>query len=411
MQKQMHICKVSVVAMLSVWCLMGSGASHAEDFDRNPVAGHRGLASSPPAQTLDTIYNFRNGAYDDSYDGNYPMGGLIADAQGALYGTTYEGGFGYGAVFKLTALDTGRTAWTETTLYRFSGGGNNVYDGAYPMGGLIIDSQGALYGTTYESGDSNYGTVFRLTPPRTGPDWTLTVLHSFSGIDGAYPEAGLIADKHGVLYGTTYEGGDNNYGAVFKLTPPAPNGTAWTETVLYSFCSQDYCHDGSYPVASLILDGESVLYGTTEYGGSTEFNASNRGVVFKLTRTATAWTESVIHIFLDGPDGAYPTAGLIIQPGALYGTTSYGGDVGAYGGNLGTVFKLTPPTFDGGPWAETVLPFGDSSSSGYFPMAGLIAYEGALYGTTVYGGSGDCEPSNVLHDHCGTVFKLNLSPP
>ena len=244
-------------------------------------------------------------------------------------------------------------------LYTFTGG----TDGGNPFAGLITDKEGALYGTTGSGGSgcpyaaSRCGTVFKLTPPaKDQSNWTETVLYSFSGSDGAYPQTNLIADKQGVLYGTTNGDGTGiliNKGTVFKLTPPASGQTAWTHTVLYSFCSLSNCSDGAGPAAGLIADKQGVLYGTTVSGGvgvgvGGSSCSSGCGTVFKLTPPAsgrTAWTHTVLYSF-SGTDGVTPLAGLIAdKQGAIYGTTVSGG-VGCPQtpiGCGGTVFKLTPP--------------------------------------------------------------------
>jgi uncharacterized repeat protein (TIGR03803 family) len=188
-------------------------------------------------------------------------------------------------------------------------------DGGAPSAGLIADEHGALYSTTRSGGISNNGTVFKLTPPPKGQTgWTETVLYSFcsqpSCSDGAFPFAGLIADEQGAFYGTTAGGGVGNNGTVFKLTPPPKGQTGWTETVLYSFCSQPSCSDGAGPYAGLIADEQRELYGTTSGGGS----SGGYGTVFKLTpppKGQTAWTETVLHSFARGSDGGGPYAGLI----------------------------------------------------------------------------------------------------
>jgi uncharacterized repeat protein (TIGR03803 family) len=194
-----------------------------------------------------------------------PSAELIMDAAANLYGTTYHGGTsGGGVVFKLAPDGT------ETVLYSFCSQ-FNCADGDHPSAGLIMDGAGNLYGTTYYGGTSGGGVVFKLAP-----DGTETVLYSFCSqsncADGSDPEAGLIMDGAGNLYGTTSDGGGTFGGVVFKL---APDGT---ETVLYSFCSQSGCADGSYPEAGLIMDGAGNLYGTTLGGGT-----SGTGVVFMVT--------------------------------------------------------------------------------------------------------------------------------
>ena len=279
--------------------------------------------------TFSVIYAFAAG----TNDGSNPNAALISDAAGALYGTTVSGGGPYnnGTVFKLSPPSTPGGAWTETILYSF-GGGN---DGVNPYGGLIFDESGALYGTTYFGGGSYYaGTVFKLTPPSTsGGAWTETILHTFSGGDGAYPYPTLISDSSGALYGNTANGGvDQNYGTVFQLTPPATQGGAWTHTVLYRFNGSD----GANPYAALISDATGALYGTTSAGG-----LNDGGTVFKVTPSSTTggtWTLTTLHAF-SGSDGAQPVTGLMSDAsGALYGATLTGG-----ANNNGTVFKLSEP--------------------------------------------------------------------
>ena len=304
----------------------------------------------------------------------------------------------------LSLAGSASAAPVETVLYSFANGADGV-----PLAGLIADNRGALYGTTVNDGISGIGTVFKLTPPPEGQtQWTETVLYRFKGgSDGFDPEAALIADKSGALYGTTLHGGNTlngvTIGTVFKLTPPAKGQTAWTETVLYSFCSLSNCSDGAEPLAGLIADNSGALYGTTSEGGSGCPQSSfGCGTVFKLTPPAkgqTAWTETVLYIFcslLNCSDGATPMAGLIADnSGALYGTTRLGGT----GSDDGTVFKLIPPAKGHTAWTEIVLHSFTGSPDGRNTVAGLIADNwGALYGTTVLGGASDY----------GTVFKLTL---
>jgi uncharacterized repeat protein (TIGR03803 family) len=355
------------------------------------------LAGSALAAPVETVlYSFK-----DVPDGRGPVAGLIFDKQGVLYGTTYGGGTaGNGTVFKLTPPAKGQTAWTETVLYRFKGGS----DGSGPSAGLIADNSDALYGTTQQGGGTGFGTVFKLTPPAKGQTvWTETVLYRFKGVpDGRGPVAGLIFDKQGALYSTTGGGGTGNGGTVFKLTPPAKGQTVWTETVLYSWPPFPGVPDGLTPLAGLIFDKQGVLYGTTSGGGESGNFGLGNGTVFKLTPPAkgqTAWTETVLYRFKGGSDGFYPVAGLIADSGALYGTTTQQGG----GSGSGTVFKLTPPAKGQTVWTETVLYRFKGGSDGSGPFAGLIAdKQGALYSTTNQGGSG---PGPGF----GTVFKL--TPP
>jgi len=202
----------------------------------------------------------------------------------------------------------------ESVLYRFKGG----TDGAVPAAGLIEDAAHNLYGTTLDGGTSGLGTVFEVSPP--GTVWTETVLYSFAGgSDGANPLNGnLVADKAGNLYGTTYAGGGSTNctgttpgcGTVFQLAPPATQGAPWTETVLYSFTGLS---DGANPDAGLIMDSKGNLYGTTVYGGGVTCGTTTCGTIFELTPPSTQggpWTETVLHAFGKGSDGANPTAGL-----------------------------------------------------------------------------------------------------
>jgi uncharacterized repeat protein (TIGR03803 family) len=300
-------------------------------------------------------------------DGSSPYAGLVFDSAGNLYGAAYDGAGGYGSVFELTP--DGHGSWTESVLHTFIDDG---VDGMYPFAGLIFDSAGNLYGTTGGGGAYGYGTVFELTPNGDG-SWKESVLHSFGvGNDGETPEASLIFDSVGNLYGTTAIGGANAAGSVFELMP---NGDgSWKESVLYSFKRDGT--DGIFPFGCLIFDPLGNLYGTTERGGR-----PNSGTVFELTPNKDgSWTESVLHSFKSkGGGGGHPYAGLIFDSaGTLYGTTS-GGSI-----TYGTVFKLKPSASGG--WTETVLhSFRDRP--GAIPYCGLVFdQQGNLYGTT--GGDG-----------------------
>ena len=192
----------------------------------------------------------------------------------------------------------------------------NGTDGAYPEAGLIFDTAGNLYGTTSEGGTYGYGTVFELTP-QAGGGWTEQVLHNFNGTDGAYPYASLIFDAAGNLYGTTSGGGTYSYGTVFELTPQAGGG--WTEQVLYNFNGDGT--DGANPYAGLIFDAAGNLYGTTLRGGT-----YGGGTVFELTpKRAGAGRRRCCITSTPMSDGYYPYGGLIFDAaGNLYGTTSRG---------------------------------------------------------------------------------------
>jgi uncharacterized repeat protein (TIGR03803 family) len=254
-------------------------------------------------------------------DGANPWADLVRDAAGNLYGTTAAGGSGNcnngsgcGTVFLISANGT------ETVLHSFAGG---VADGQTPFAGLLRDADGNLYGTTNAGGTAGFGTVFELSA--TG---TETILHNFAGYltDGMYPQAGLVRDKAGDLFGTTLEGGAYGYGTVFKLNKTGK------EKLLYSFGSTGT--DGKNPGAGLVRDTAGNLYGTTEAGGGTGCNGNGCGTVFELTK---ARVEKVLYSFDTANAGAVPFAALILDAaGDLYGTTSNGG------AGFGTVFKITP---------------------------------------------------------------------
>jgi uncharacterized repeat protein (TIGR03803 family) len=237
-------------------------------------------------------------------DGQYPYGGLIRDRHGNFYGTTVAGGpDNDGTVFKL-ALDG-----TETVLHSFT---NSEGDGSEPFGSLVADKQGNLYGTTQVGGNAyGMGIVFKVTP-----NGTETVFHTFAGAanDGTEPSAGLIIDGAGNLYGSTWAGGANGMGSVFRLSPDG------RETMLYSFGGST--GDGRGPVGGVVMDKAGNLYGATYNGG-----ANGAGIVFQV---APDGSETVLHSFCekqDCPDGGWPVAGPVLgKDGNLYGMTESGGE-------------------------------------------------------------------------------------
>jgi uncharacterized repeat protein (TIGR03803 family) len=314
--------------------------------------------------------------------GGETYGGVIFDEAGNLYGSRPVGGaYNFGMVFQLRP--NGNGSWTERVLHSFNRDGQ---DGFVPQADLMFDQVGNLYGTTTRGGADDSGTVFQLSPNGSG-SWTENILYSFKsdGEDGGGPEGDLIFDRTGNLYGTTVGGGAYNYGTVFQLSPNG-NGS-WTESVLHSFINDG--KDGGVPFAGVIFDSAGNLYGTTLGGGAYDY-----GTVFRLSPNGDgSWTESVLHSFnADGKDGYGSFAGIIFDPaGNLYGTTLNGG---AY--NAGTVFQLAPN--GDGSWKESILhSFNVDGKDGYQSWANLtFDHAGNLYGTTKYGGTYDR----------GTVFKL-----
>jgi uncharacterized repeat protein (TIGR03803 family) len=266
------------------------------------------------------LHKFSGGA-----DGGVPFAGVIFDSQGNLYGATTTGGSkGAGTVYKLSPTSTG--GWRETVLHNFAGNP----DGAAPYATPIFDRAGDLYGTTYQGGASNQGTVYKLARQSSGA-WAEQILCSFKGgSDGASLFAGVILDQVGNVYGATSEGGTQRVGTAFELV--AANG--FSKTILHQFLGLNF-GDGANP-NGLIFDATGNLYGTTLGGG--QFNP---GTIFRLSPNATGWTETILYSFTGGNDGAYPSAALTIDAaGNLFGTTLWGGPAGDTVG--GVAFEFTP---------------------------------------------------------------------
>lgn len=302
--------------------------------------------------TIHVLHRFLGGA-----DGAFPRAGLAADPNGAYFGTTAYGGgsgcggSGCGTVFKLTPPAPGRTAWTSTVIHRF----HSATAGMWPWGGVVLGPDGALYGTTTQGGmactqygASGCGTVYRLAPPPAGQTgWTFSLLHQFHGTDGAIPRSALVMDASGALYGTAEFGGrgcdsyECGFGTVFMLAPPSPGGIRWALKVLHFFAVESA---GANPQAGLTAAPDGSFYGTTEYGGGHGCGGdAGCGTVFHLVPPAageTEWTEHTLLRFeSDTGKGANPEASGVAlgASGALYGTTTgFGQD-----GN-GTVFELVP---------------------------------------------------------------------
>jgi uncharacterized repeat protein (TIGR03803 family) len=365
------------------------------------------------AQTEIVLHSFTGGR-----DGADPDGRMLLDNKGNLYGTTNEGGssscfpsYGCGTVFELH-FSSG--LWRERVLHTFS---NDIADGGFPFGGVVSDVKGNLYGTTLYGGCNIQfgacGTIFEVSRTRSGP-WKERVIYSFTGgADGALPLGELVFDTAGNLYGVATTSGINNAGVVFELTPVG--GGKWTQQVLHSFTGGN---DGAVPFAGLAIDGQGNLYGTTMAGGGAgscvPINSySYCGTAFELSPPITKggqWTETILHSFAGGSDGSNPAGGLVSDSqDNFYGTTESGGGLGTCPNSAnpycGTVFELSPPGPNGGPWTETVLYSFSGGSDGAFPSSAVV-FDGLgnLYGTTLEGGNSDCTFG------CGTVFKLTPSP-
>ena len=353
------------LTLVPTYCPYG-GASPKIEFMESNAASPAATCFSSGLQAFTTLASF-NGT-----DGANPYTGLVQATNGDLYGTTVSGGAnGDGTVFKVT------TSSALTTLYSFCSQ-SGCTDGANPYAGLVHPTSGYLYGTTFSGGANGDGTVFKITP-----SGTLTTLYSFcaqsSCTDGASPDA-LVQAANGYLYGTTsYGGAADGGGTVFRITPSG------ALTTLYSFCSQANCADGEEPAAGLVQATNGNLYGTTFYGG-----ANGDGTVFKITPTGALTTLYSFCSLSACTDGKYTYAGLVqATNGDLYGTTYSGG-----AGTGGTVFKITPSGT-----LTTLYSFCAQSTctDGALPTAALIqATNGNLYGTTGYGGGAGG----------GTVFSL-----
>jgi uncharacterized repeat protein (TIGR03803 family) len=356
------------------------------------------------AQSETVLYSFCSGG-SSCPDGEDASSSLIADGAGNFYGTTQFGGigapYGRGTVFELSP--NGNGGWTETVLYAFTG----EADGGGPVSPVMFDSQGNLYGTAQNGGAHNYGVVFKLTP--TGKTWTETVLYSFAGgLDGETPTAGLIMDSQGNLYGTsdlcafelspsggswnlqtlyqvgggtraalTMDPAGNLFGVnfisdVFELSPNGSGG--WkSANIIHTFTGAP--GDGYYPEGTLVLDKAGNLYGTTTNGG-----ANNFGTVYELSPgIGGVWSEQILQSFGgSNGNGDEPWAGVVLDAaGNIYGTTPFS----LQQGTAGTVFELMPQVGTGTYTKKVLWTF--NFTNGADPIGGVILdSSGNLYGTT-----------------------------
>ena len=321
------------------------------------------------------LYSFTGGA-----DGGEPYKGVTLDANGNLYGTAVTGGSGSceggcGVTYKLTKVGD---SWTQTVIHAFTGGD----DGSGPGSRVTVDNRGDVYGMTPTGGANGLGTIYRLHP-KPNDTWTLRVIHAFTGgsdgssgsagqmiirnghlygaattggsgygtvfelkptsagewsfktlyafqgqPDGSFPYGALLFDAAGNIYGTTYYGGSDGIGSIYKLT--RSGGGSWTEEILYSFRTGQ---DGNSSISNLVFDSTGSLFGTTSEGGL------GSGTIFELSPGPNGtWRESLPHSFAGSPDGAFPYAGMVSAGGdVFYGATVHGGVDGE-----GTVYKFTP---------------------------------------------------------------------
>jgi uncharacterized repeat protein (TIGR03803 family) len=345
------------------------------------------LVLSMSAQTFTTLFSW------DGKDGQNPARGLVQATNGNLYGTTYggvwdSGEVNYGTVFKIA------TSGKLKTLHTFAS-----TDGSYPDGILIQATNGNIYGTTFYGGANGAGTIFKITL-----GGKLTTLHSFCSqpgcTDGANPTSGLVEGIDGNLYGTTLGGGANTTclpgvlesgcGTVFKISPSGSLAT------LYSFCSQPGCTDGSYPGAALIQATNGSFYGTTNVGVNNQ--GGYGGTIFEISPSGSLNTVYSFCSLPDCADGEVPNGGLVQgSDGNFYGITFYGGAKGA-----GTAFKITAGSELTTLHSFCSVEIDGACTDGVNPGGTLIqATDGNLYGTTYQGGS--------AYAAGGTIFQITTS--
>ena len=352
----------------------GLGGSDGCDYDCGTVFK---LSNRGHGWVLNVLYSFQPNV------NSVPQSRTIIGPNGSLYSTTYFGGpFGYGTVFNLRppahATASVLTPWSDNILYSFAGGN----DGSNPINGdVIFDADGNIYGTTPTGGAHNNGTVFQLSPSNGG--WTEKILYSFpGGAAGIVPTTGVILDQSGNLYGVAYQGGQDNCGTVYELSP---NGDSWSETTLHTFVGGPR---GCHPYGGLTFDGHGNLMGTTAGTG-----LPGTALVFMLSPSGGQWTYNILYTL--GPNDS-PQAELTMDVvGNLYGTTVEGG---AYG--YGNVFRLSPSN---GGWNYTSLYDFTNGSDGGNPHSNvLIDANGNLFGTTNTAAiNGPGCPSG-----CGTIWEI-----
>ena len=300
-------------------------------------------------------------------EGANPYAGLVQGADGNLYGTTTDGGAnGSGNVFRVT------TSGNVTSLYDFCQQANCA-DGQFPVAPLVMGPDGQFYGSTQNGGANNWGTIFKITS-----GGVLTTLHSFNVIDGVSPYGPLLLASNGNFYGTTNEAGGCTSGGCGTIFTISSSGKFKT---LYNFCSQTNCSDGEFPVGGLIEASDGNLYGTTNAGGSSVCAGGGCGTVYRITLGGTFTT---LHRF-NNADGAYPAPALVeVRKGLFYGTTAGGG-----ANRDGTVFTMTANG------AVTTL-YSFHGTDGFSPFVLIAGSDGNLYGTTLGGGTASA----------GTIFKI-----
>lgn len=375
--------------------LAPDGALYGTTYEGGPVAAgtvYRLAQPRPGRPWKRTVLH----AFKGGRDGRGPLAGLVRGPDGSLYGATESGGGGEcsggcGVVYRLTPGAGAR--FDYEVIYRF----RNVRDGVRSAGQPVLDADGVLYGTTVAGGAHDFGTVFSLA--LADGRWRKTTIHSFAGgeSDGQYPQAGVVFGPDGALYGATLTGGAEvgSDGTVFRLAK-RPGGSGWRSALIYRFPGGE---GGQKPLAPVAFDADGALYGTTSEGGQGPCFAGC-GTVFRLARptSGSRWVGGVIHRFAQG-DGASPRAGVAVDgAGALWGMTPTGGG----GPSVGVIFRIRPPVEGRKKWRPAVVyRFTGVGADGAIPFGGLVsdAASGAFYGATRDGGNGG--------GSSGTVFRLD----
>ena len=345
------------------------------------------LAPHGSSWVFSTLYQFTSGS-----GGSIPVGTPYIASDGTIYGTTDGGGNldcrdlfgdGCGTVFRLRPQPTFCAAlscpWINTVLYTFTGGS----DGSDPYTGVVLDRAGNVYGTTYAGGASHSGVVYKISP--TGSGWSYSTIHGFAGgTDGANPTSTPVFDSSGNLYGTTAYGGGcggTGCGTVFQLIP---SGTGWSENILYNF-------SGSYgtPLGGLVLDAQANIYGS----------ASTPNTVFELSNMSDEWTAT--SIYSDQSLGLQSFRSTLARDAAgnLYGTSEFGGNTTNCVYGCGFVYELSPSA---GGWTFAQLYEFAGGSDGALPIGGVVLdRNGNIYGTTYSGGAHTCGSQG-----CGVVWEI-----
>jgi uncharacterized repeat protein (TIGR03803 family) len=378
-----HVCKSFYFATIGCALTIGLTACASGSLAPAALNGTRPLAAVPfelpklaagPSafkKGVTPLYVFHN----IGGDGADPTGGVIVDGNGNIFGTTpFGGSAGGGSVYE---LQPSGMSYSFSSLYSFVGS-----NGDFPLAVPAEDANHNLFATAYYGGPNEYGSAVELSPK--GDGYVQKRLYLFDGTTGSFPYDAIL-DRGQSVYTAVRGGGAKNAGAIVSFS-----AATFLERDLYDFQGAP---DGEYPYSNLVADAKGALYGTTQDGGS-----ANRGIVFKFVPTLAGGTETVLWRFGGGKDGANPGAPVILdEAGNIYGTTIAGGSA-----KEGVVFKLTPGS---GGYTETILHTFTGPPDGIYPYTGLTKKGDLLYGETSVGGDAHCILGTI--PGCGTIFKVS----